>query len=400
MEKIRVMLVIPKLSSGGIERVASNFSLGLDNNKFNQSIYSIMPQSESYEFSVPVHILDRNISNGFFGKLLNFFHRIFYLRKLIKNEEPDVIISFGERCNIISLLTPTKAKKLITIHSRLSIENNTKGMYGKIQGSFSKLVYRFADRIVTVSNVVKSDVVEYLGVSDSKVDVIYNGFDIDKIKRLSNEECQGVEGMYFLAVGRITFAKGYPHLIRALSSVIKRIPEIKVFVAGGIELDGQMPILDELIAYYGLEDNIFFLGELENPYPYIKGAKALLMTSIFEGFPGVVIESLSCGTPVISTDCGGGTEVILSNHQENALNPCDIKISKLGAITPPMMHDIDLKGPLSESEIKFGNAMELAYINSDIFERELLLSKAKCYSNQTMVDSYQKVIEAMLSKNE
>lgn len=400
MDKVKVMLVIPKLSNGGIERVASNFSIGLDNEIFKQSIYSIMPQSETYEFSVPVKVLDREISNGFFGKLTNFIYRIVYLRKLIDTEQPDIIVSFGERCNIISILTLKKVKKIITIHSRLSIENSTKGMYGKIQGLFSKLIYRFSDKAVTVSNIVKEDAIRYLGLPESKVNVIYNGFDLDKIKSLSNNSSPEIEGDYFIAVGRVTFAKGYPHMIRALSHAVKRIPNLKILVAGGAELDGQMPILDDLVKHYGLGKNINFLGQIDNPYPYIKGAKALLMTSIFEGFPGVVIEALSCGTPIISTDCGGGTEVILSNYTGENHKPGDMKVSDLGIITQPVDFNIDLKGPLTEQEVQFGNAMELAYLKEDIFVRDELTSIAKNYSNHVMVNNYQKLIEAMLFNNE
>ncbi len=389
-KKIKVLLVIPKLCNGGIERVASNFSMGLDSSKFEQYVFSIMPQNESYPFSVSVEVVNRDVKDNILGKFKNFLHRIKYLNEFIVNNEIDIIVSFGERCNIISMLTKASVKKIITIHSQLSIENNSKGKYGKFQGILSKLLYKRADEIVAVSETVKKDAIAYLGLNQNKFTVIYNGSDIGRIQNLALEPATLDYKDYIVSVGRITYAKGYPHLVRVVNELKKDIPSIKLIIIGGAERDGQLPIIEDLISFYGLQENILLLGQQENPFKYINNAKALVMSSIFEGFPGVVIESLACGTPIITTDCGGATEVISRGNSLNQPNN-NLLVSDLGIVTPKITHVDNYKASLSHAEVKLGDAIKSLYIESK-FDSKLIQKESEIYTTEKMVSHYEKLI--------
>ncbi|MZQ67854.1 glycosyltransferase, partial [Escherichia coli] len=136
-------------------------------------------------------------------------------RKIIRENNIDICISFGERCNIINILSMGKTKKIITIHSQLSIENKTNGLYGKVTTLFSKLLYKNADATVAVSEIVKKDACGLLNLDANNVELIYNGHDIDYIKDKSTDYKEfDTPVIDFVSVGRITYAKGHYHLLR------------------------------------------------------------------------------------------------------------------------------------------------------------------------------------------
>lgn len=386
---MNILIIIPKLSNGGIEKIASNFSLNLPK-KYNQVIFSIMEQQESYSYAVEPIILRKELGKGLIGKFFVFLHRLSFFRRIIKENNIDVCISFGERCNLINMITMHGAKKIITVHSQLSIENKAKGFYGTVSTLLGRLLYKKADSIIAVSEIVKKDFVNLLNVNPSKVDVIYNGHDLKNIEYKSEIKTDIPKCIDFVSVGRITYAKGHFHLLRCISLVKKIYPNVHLVIVGGYEKDNLKNLLDAVIKKYDLFDNVTFIGFTDNPYPYIKNAKALVLSSIFEGFPGVVIESLSLGTPVIATDCGGATEVLMPYGK--ATNGESSIITEYGILTPKLDGDYDINSPLSSAETILAESMCSIFKNNN-FERENLINKASSYNIDSMIEKYVEHIE-------
>ena len=71
-----------------------------------------------------------------------------------------------------------------------------------------------------------------------------------------------------------------------------------------------------LINEYSLNDKVVIAGFHANPYPWIKNARLLVVTSRYEGFGNVLIEAMSLGTPVISTNCGGPSEILINKMRD------------------------------------------------------------------------------------
>ncbi len=71
--------------------------------------------------------------------------------------------------------------------------------------------------------------------------------------------------------------------------------------------------LEEMICKYNLKDNIRLIGYQNNPYPYMKMADLFILSSLWEGFGHVIVESMVCGTPVLATDCPHGPREILED---------------------------------------------------------------------------------------
>ncbi|WP_324042759.1 glycosyltransferase [Aeromonas caviae] len=386
----KILIVIPKLSNGGIERVASNFSMNLAEDGYRQVIYSIMEQDISYPFKVKPIILSGELGSGFFGKGMVFIKRLLMLRSLVKENEISIVISFGERCNFLTMLASLKCKKILTIHSQISIENKAKGIYGYLSDFAARYLYKSADRIIAVSNVVANDLRLNYHIPLSKIKTIYNGHDIDMITKKSSQVDISIkknEMIYdFISVGRITYAKGHWHLIKAMSIVKKKYNNAKLIIIGGEE-EGISSELITLSQKLGVEENIIFYGYSDNPYKYMSSARVFVLSSIFEGFPGVVVEALACGIPIVSSNSGGGTEVLLNGLLPSDLDDNKTYESEYGFVTPKLANKKDFSEEIDDATKMLAEAMikclEKEYDSSE------LVKKACEYSTISMVKNYE-----------
>jgi len=159
------------------------------------------------------------------------------------------------------------------------------------------------------------------GVRPRDESVVYNPLDLVSISQKMVAPVAGTPERYLVFAGRMDLrAKRFDRLLDAYQASETELP--LVLVGGG----GQETAVDALINQRGLGQRVLRLGHRENPYPYIHGAEALLLSSDYEGFSLVVAEALACGTPVVSVDCPSGPAEILTGALAEFLVPLhDIK---------------------------------------------------------------------------
>jgi glycosyltransferase involved in cell wall biosynthesis len=141
---------------------------------------------------------------------------------------------------------------------------------------------------------------------------IYNPIDVAQVNILAEEQID-VDFNYILAVGSMhKNVKQFDHLIECYSNSILPKNNIKLIILGDGKLkENWMQLAKDL----NQEENVRFLGSVANPFPYYKKALFSVLTSKYEGMPMVLIESLSCGTPVVAYDCDSGpNEIIIDTH--------------------------------------------------------------------------------------
>ncbi|MEZ8658694.1 glycosyltransferase [Vibrio cyclitrophicus] len=386
--KEKILILTPRLSDGGIEKVASNLSMGLSG--VEHKILALYGnEKKTYEFNTPPDVLNVKLRKGLAGKVFSTIKRIIQVRKYVKNNNIDVLVSMGETCNLISMLTGTSARKVLTIHSQLSIEAKTKGRYGKIQIALAKILYGRADSIIAVSKVVKDDVENELNVKD--VSVVYNGHDLDYIREKANFDLPIIPNSDAIIVGRITYAKGHWFLLRALARVKEEYPDFILTVLGTIENIDLYQKLTRIIKRLDLEKNVKFIDYTDNPYPYINSSKFLVQSSVYEGFPSVVIEALSLGVPVLTTNCGGATELITNGLTPSQLND-GMYVGKLGIISSHIGYEILDSEPLTTLEIEFSNS--IIRMMKGGFDADELSAATNEFSLTKMANRYMDIINA------
>ncbi|MCL7939236.1 glycosyltransferase [Halomonas sp. ATCH28] len=145
--------------------------------------------------------------------------------------------------------------------------------------------------------------------------VIHNIIDANYIQTMMQESV-GYED-YIVFVGRLEKRqKRYDRLLRAyINSGISQ----DLVVVGDGEINEARKLADD----FGITERVHFVGEKSNPYAYMHHARLLVLSSDSEGFGRVIVESLVCGTPVVSTDCPSGPREILKGELSDCLVPLD-----------------------------------------------------------------------------
>ena len=325
---MKVILLIPSLRGHGAERVVSELSLNFPSEV--ERVIVLFEQQIAYPYKGKLISLNCPASKNFFIKILHFLKRFFQFKKILKKESPDWTISFLETANLINVLSTKRA----IISTRTLLSDVCKGFYGKIYGVLVKVLYNKAARIIVVSETVKDDLIKNFWVKKEKIEVIYNPIDVKKIQKLAQEEVQHPwfkeKTPIVISSGRLVKAKGQWHLIRAFLEVRKQIP-CRLVILGEGEL---RKYLEKLARELNLESDVLFLGWQKNPFKFLAKSDIFVLTSLREGFPNALVEAMTCGLPVISSDCRSGPREILAPNTNPNYQTKDVEYSDYGILTP------------------------------------------------------------------
>jgi glycosyltransferase involved in cell wall biosynthesis len=179
-----------------------------------------------------------------------------------------------------------------------------------------------ADGIVAVSDSVARDLAENTQLDRKSIKTIYNPVVDSRLRELADTPLNHPwfkpgAAPVILAVGRLIPQKDFQTLIRAFA-ILQRKSKARLVILG----EGRQRLeLESLTQELGIAPHVEMPGFVSNPYQYMAGASVFALTSRYEGLPGVLIQALACGCPVISTDCPGGSAEILDHGKYGRLVP-------------------------------------------------------------------------------
>lgn len=175
--------------------------------------------------------------------------------------------------------------------------------------TITELVYYKADLILSVNkfNLIWE---KLYGAHSNKIEIIYNGIDHELFAPAPKpKHLEGIPTV--VAAARIFELKDIKTMIRSCDVVRKTIPNVKFLVYGDNNaVPEYTKECENLITELGLKENFFLAGFHDKPHLIFSEGDISILTSISEGFPYTVLESMSCGVPVVSTDVGGVTEAL------------------------------------------------------------------------------------------
>ncbi|KQA18131.1 glycosyltransferase [Vibrio metoecus] len=248
-------------------------------------------------------------------------YSIFKLAKLIDEIQPDIIISAytdtNAACLISGCLAQHKAKIIVTEHASLHEHWRSKSVFKIfILKFYVKKIYRLASKVVCVSNGLANQVKELMG-RDSSIKTIYNPVrKIDCIESVEKDK----NFINLLAVGRISKPKDYLTVIKAVLK-IKEKYRVRLNIVGGVFDRIEFDNIALFIKENDLQSEINFIGYTDYLGKYYKSADVFVMCSAWEGFGNVLVEALSFGLPIVSTDCNFGPREILEDGIHGVLVP-------------------------------------------------------------------------------
>lgn len=315
----RIALFLPSLGGGGAERVfvdlANAFAVA------GHRVDLVLALAEGPylpEVSSSVRVVDLRA-----GRVTRALPRLVrYLHK----ERPEAMLSALDHANIIAIgarmLARSPTRCVVSVRAMPSAFYRIAGA-GKrrIVGRLMKYVYGFADTIVANSEAVAVDLSHYLRVGTGRLRVIHNPLNLKWIEQqaqLGVDHAWAESGIpIVLGVGSLNAYKDFGTLLRAFAGVRARGPCRLVIIGEG----PQRAQLERMSGELGIAADVLMPGFNPNPFAWMRHAAAFVSSSVTEGCPNAMLQALACGTPVVSTDCPGGSAEVLEGGRWGRLVP-------------------------------------------------------------------------------
>jgi glycosyltransferase involved in cell wall biosynthesis len=272
-------------------------------------------------------------------KSSRILYSILGLAKYLRMVKPTILLSTEIHVNIAALI----AKKLAQVNTHIILrESNTfsalnlnleKRFKTSLPIKIAPFVYPWADGYIAVSQGVAEDMISSLNIRKKKVHVVYNPVFSNE---LFNKKEEPVDHPWFkitgvpviLGAGRLSAQKDFNTLIRAFA-IVRKVREAKLIILGeGSEFGN----LKNLAVQLKIDKDVDLPGFVENPFAYMNRARLFVLSSKYEGLPGVLIQAMACGCPVISTDCPSGPREILADGKFGPLIPVGDPLSMAKAM--------------------------------------------------------------------
>lgn len=305
-KKRNITFFIGSLGGGGAERICVNLANKLASDGFLVSLVVFHLNDDKYSY-----LLEEKV------RLINLNTRARYvlpkLIVLLLSHNTRTAVAFSHEVAILLVIARMFAMKNFRIVARNI--NNLKHLYEISSSKWSRFVvqplvrmlYPKVDFVINQCRRMEDDLVAWIPSLKGKTNYIYNPYTVLQ----DNEELnEGAAETYLLCVGRLEPQKGFHYAIEGFSLIKDRYPKLMLYFLGEGSLEHS---LRELAQEYGVIDRVKFLGYQKNINSFYRNARATVLTSLYEGFPNVLIESISVGTPVVAFDCPSGpSEIVFS----------------------------------------------------------------------------------------
>lgn len=325
MEQKPFIVHLIRPAQGGMQNHVFELVCGLK--KKGYSLGVISPKNESLR--AKLRLIDVGLHEMPISDKLSMSDPLTVMRlaRLLKHVKPDILHIHGNKTAVMGEIAASLAgisSTVVTIHNfqsyrKLSWPNKS------VAGFIDRRLTGRADKIIAVSESLKSSLVDEGRFKPAGIAVIHNGIDSKKWsdKKASKSELRrrlGFGAKDFLAacIGRLIDWKGHEVLIEAAAHSIKAMPNLKVLIAGDGPLHDH---LSALIKERGLDANVILLGYVADIKPLLALSDLFVFPSKREPFGLAVLEAMATGLPVIAADAGGIPEIIT-----NGLN---------GVLVPP-----------------------------------------------------------------
>ena len=318
---MHIALFLPSLEGGGAERVTENLARGFAS-RGHQVDLVLASRTGPFLDAVPAEIRIVDLAARRVVRALGPLTR--YLRE----SRPDALISSLDHANLIALWAVRRSRvatqTIVVVHTTMSRTIASPGAWTDriILPPLIRHSYVRADAVVAVSAGAGADLRSFLDSRVRDVHVIANPV---VFPDLASDAASGTPHPWFtdggppvlLGVGRLWHQKNFRMLLRAFARAgLQERARVVILGEGPLRRE-----LELLRAELKLDATVALPGFTRSPYPSMLRAAALVLPSVFEALPTVLIEALALGTPVISTDCPTGPSEILEQGRWGTLVP-------------------------------------------------------------------------------
>lgn len=374
--KKNIAILSSSLTSGGAERIAGSLSVYL-----------------SKRYTVYIFLMDSsNISYNYSGKLIFCAESTdedicSSVKRLKKEYAIDCAISFCYGMNLINVRT--KGTETVILSHR----NTFSAMQPYLYRVCTKMHrwYHFADKIVSVSYGATEDLIKTFGIQKEKITTIYNFLNKKETARMVEEKLPDEvedflgDSVMLLNVGRLDRQKNQKRLLVQFSKVRKEY-DVKLVILGSGDMEDE---LKQIAIDLGVSEDVLFCSYCRNPFPFYRRASVFVLSSDWEGLPGVLLEAMFLGIPIVSVNCPSGPLELIKGDKDYSVKIKSIEVCERGILIEQA--DTDTTGEtgyLAEGVKQLLGNAELCKRMSDCEK-----TFANCYSNEKILQKWIDVIE-------
>ena len=350
----KITLLISSLSGGGAEGVCVNIANHLSANGWKVDLLVLNLKNEVYldRISEKINLIVLGVNHARYSivPLLKYLFKKKENSYLVFNHELTVILV------ILRIIFNLKIKIIARNISILSLKINQfkkKGIWENyVIRPLIKYFYQKIDHVINQCHSMRNDLIKIYPKLQNNSSVIYNPvsshvddyskkYDLTKVKKKN----------YILCVGRLEQVKAFHFALQGFVKLITKFPSLRLKIVGQGSLDYD---LKQKAIDFGIENRVDFEGFKKDVIPYYLHAKATILTSLYEGYPNVLIESLALNTPVVAFNCPGGTNEIVQDGLNGYLvkfQDVDDLESKISNILLKKFDYVNLKDSIKKNQI-------------------------------------------------
>ncbi|MCA9073542.1 MAG: glycosyltransferase [Planctomycetaceae bacterium] len=320
MSRNPITILVPSLGVGGAIRTAIHLAAGIADRGYCVDLVS-MRNLDALSGEVPDSV--RLVQFGASRVRWSLPSLVSY----VKTEQPRSVIAISTVANLMALaairLARTSTPLLVTEHNHLSSKAISRELWtNRLSPWLARLTYSGADAIAAVSDGVADDLADITRIARERIQVIYNPtyspqYEFQARMPLVDDWFVPEAPPVILAAGRLHPQKDFPTLLRAFRE-FRSTRNARLVILGEGPERGH---LEHVIHQLELNSDVRLPGFDPNPFRYMSRARMFVLSSRWEGLPGVLIQAMSVGCPVVSTDCPSGASEILHKGELGRLVP-------------------------------------------------------------------------------
>lgn len=347
MSKIKILHVV-RPAAGGLKNHLINLVRYTDKNKFDVTV-ACPPNSPLFEELASLGI--KTLPIPLLGELspTKDYAVVHTLVKYLNQSGTTILHAHSSKGALVGRIAAILARTpvvLFTVHNSIFYEEWPqwkKTIFAQVE----RFLARFTDRIITVSDALKQELIEKESIPATQISTIYNGIEVEnftaKVDMLNIRRDLNIPelGPVIGTIARLAPQKGVSYFLKA-ASLLKEY-QVNFLVVG----DGPLrDALEQEVTELGLQNRVIFTGKRDNIAEILSIMDIYVLPSVTEGLPLTILEAMAAGKPVVATRVGGVPEAIVEGKTGLVVAPRD-----------PEALAVAIAGMLSEREklIRMGN---------------------------------------------